>query len=148
MRIFEQFEKIEGIYQIVELIVKNLTRWKNKDKAERWFVWLRELVSFSQLPNFFKLFMKNQGCFELLFEILAAKPDDETNSKHWDEEESRAVKISYTILAEVFRVDKDMNVRKFAIENKFFETILDRIAMISKEKKRKFVNDISALNKE
>jgi hypothetical protein len=59
MRIFEQFEKIEGIYQIVELIVKNLTRWKNKDKAERWFVWLRELVSFSQLPNFFKLFMKN-----------------------------------------------------------------------------------------
>jgi hypothetical protein len=35
-----------------------------------------------------------------------------------------------------------MNVRKFAIENKFFETILDRIAIISKEKKRKLFKDI------
>ena len=35
IRIFEQFEKIEGIFQIVEVIVKNLTKWKNKDKDKK-----------------------------------------------------------------------------------------------------------------
>jgi hypothetical protein len=34
-----------------------------------------------------------------------------------------------------------MNVRKAAMEHKFVDRILDRIAMISKEKKRKFMTD-------
>lgn len=51
------------------------------------------------------------------------------------------MKISYQILAEVFKVDSDMKIRKSAIEHKFFDRILDRIAMISKEKKRKYMND-------
>jgi len=47
MRVFDRFEEIEGIYQIIEIIIKNLTRWKNKVKADRWFIWTKELVSFS-----------------------------------------------------------------------------------------------------
>lgn len=142
MRIFEKFETIEGIYEIVEVIVKNLTKWKNKEKAERWFIWLKELISFSQLPYFFKFFMRNQGCFELLFEISAGLPDDDQQTKkNWDEEEQKAVKICYKILIEVFRVDLDMNIRKLAIQHKFFDRILNRIAMISKEKKRKLITD-------
>jgi len=32
--------------------------------------------------------MKNNGCFELLFEILAGMPDDANNKdKDWEEEE-------------------------------------------------------------
>lgn len=34
-----------------------------------------------------------------------------------------------------------MNIRKLAIEHKLFDRILNRIAMISKEKKRKFMKD-------
>jgi hypothetical protein len=40
--------------------------------------------------------MRNQGCFELLFEILAGLPDDDSKStKSWEAEEQKAVKISY-----------------------------------------------------
>jgi hypothetical protein len=50
--------------------------------------------------------MRNKGCFELLFEISAGLPDDDKQStKNWEAEEMKAVKISYTILIEVFRVD-------------------------------------------
>jgi len=45
---------------------------------------------------------------------LNGLPDDTTNSaneKHWENEEQNAVKIIYRILADVFRADKDMNIR-------------------------------------
>ena len=36
---------------------------------------LNELESFCQLPNFFNLFMKNQLCVNLLFDLMAGAPD-------------------------------------------------------------------------
>ena len=40
---------------------------------------MKELKSFSALPNYFSLYMKNKECIELLFELLAGLPD-ESNS--------------------------------------------------------------------
>lgn len=37
---------------------------------------MKELKSFSSLPNYFSLFMKNKECIELLFELLAGLPDE------------------------------------------------------------------------
>lgn len=37
---------------------------------------MKELRSFSTLPNYFGLFMKNKECIELLFELLAGLPDE------------------------------------------------------------------------
>lgn len=37
---------------------------------------MKELKSFSTLPNYFSLFMKNKECIELLFELLAGLPDE------------------------------------------------------------------------
>lgn len=142
MRVFDQFESIQGVLSIVEIVVKNLTRWKNKQKAERWFAWVKELATFSKMPFFFKLFMRNQSCFELLFEIVRGLPDSGSDSsKDWEAEEQRAVKYCYLILAEVFRVDTEMSIRRSAVENRFIDRILDRIASISKETKRKWMGD-------
>lgn len=90
--------------------------------------------------------MKNQGSFELMFQILNGLPDDISgssaeNEKHWENEEQNAVKIIYKILADVFRADTDMNIRQFAMDNQFIDRILDRIAIISRESKRKYYSD-------
>ena len=144
MTIFEAFEKNQGVESIIEVTLKSLTHWKDKEKSKRWFAWVQELSSFSSLPNFFGLFLKNKECIELLFQLLAGVPDEDSkkDKKKWEDEEQMAVKFSYQILAGVFRVDSDIKVREFAIEKQFFERILDRIAIISKEFKRKWNDEI------
>ena len=63
---------------------------------------INELQSFSNLPNFFILFMKSKERLELLFSLLAGKPDEPENKLNqtinWDEQEQNAIKFSYQIL--------------------------------------------------
>ena len=155
MNIFEAFEQTDGVKKIIEVILKSLTLWKNKDLATRWFTWIKELSSFSRLPHFFGLFIKNKDCIELLFQILAGLPDEEDNekdkkpvpkgtkpeAKKWDLQEQMAIKYSYQILADVFRVDNDSKIRDYALDNQLIERIFERIGVISKEVKRKWVDD-------
>lgn len=135
------------------MILKSLTNWKNKERAKRWFQFIQELSSFSALPHFFGLYMKNKDCIELLFNLLAGLPDEDSKgaskaqtsasgSRKWDEEESKAVKHSYQILSDVFRVDNDAKIREFALEKQFVDRILDRIGSVSKEERRKWVEDL------
>ena len=42
----------------------------------------------------------------------------------------------------MFRDDSDTEIRKFALENNFVETILDRIGIISKEDKRQWIENL------
>lgn len=46
---------------------------------------------------------------------------------------------SYSVLKDTFKLGQDNTVREAALENKLIEAILDRIALISKEIKRTFV---------
>lgn len=158
MNIFEAFEQTDGVQKIIEVILKSLTLWKNKELATRWFAWIKELSSFSKLPHFFGLFIKNKDCIELLFQILAGVPDEEVDEKEkdkkppqkgakpepkkWDIQEQMAIKYSYQILADVFRVDNDSKIRDYALENQLIERIFERIGTISKEVKRKWVQHI------
>jgi ubiquitin-activating enzyme E1 len=43
--------------------------------AEMWRLWLNELDSFSDLPIFFQMFLKNKRCKDLLFKVLAGEPN-------------------------------------------------------------------------
>lgn len=61
---------------IIEVIQGSLATWKNTSRAARWEQYMKELKSFSTLPNYFSLFMKNKECIELLFELLAGLPDE------------------------------------------------------------------------
>lgn len=47
----------------------------------------------------------------------------------------------YKIVAEVLLVDKSQKFRDEAIKNKLITTILDRLQLLCKEEKRKFIKD-------
>mmetsp|Transcript_28550 Transcript_28550/g.25455 ORF Transcript_28550/g.25455 Transcript_28550/m.25455 type:complete len:286 (+) Transcript_28550:433-1290(+) len=88
------------------------------------------------------MFLKNQDCIGLLFDVLLGLPESD-KTKKWEEEEKKAVKFSYKILADVFAVDSDSKLREHEIVKDMFCRILERIAIISKEPKRRYVEDIS-----
>ena len=44
-----------------------------------------------------------------------------------------AIKYSYQILSDVFRVDNDSKIRDYALDNQLIERIFERIGVISKE---------------
>lgn len=93
MRIFEAFQKCGGVEKIIDTIIEQTSQWKNQKRAQNWKVYVAELKSFSSLPHFFGLFMKNKECVELLFSLMAGLPDQDEkeqkkkDKKDWDKEE-------------------------------------------------------------
>jgi len=67
MRFFEQFEEKGGVSLIIKVTLESLNLWKQKEQAESWALWLKELESFSKIPLFFQFFLKNSKCKDLLF---------------------------------------------------------------------------------
>jgi len=156
MSIFEAFERCGGVNRIIEVILKSLSLWKNKNRAKNWHAWVNELHSFSNLPHFFGLLMKNKECIELLFQLLKGTPDEEPEKpadkkaidKKWEDEEQKAVRFSYKILSDVFKVDNNSAIRDFALEKQLLDRFLDRIALIAKENGRKYQEVIPEEKKE
>lgn len=86
---------------------------------------------------------------------MAGLPDvDETNKDQkkgeidWDKEEQKAVKYSYEILGDVFKDEHDHKIRQFAYENNFIHSILERMAIVSKEKVREYVDEEEEVKEE
>jgi hypothetical protein len=38
-----------------------------------WLTWIEEIESFSRLPGFLDLLLKNEKCFNLLFDMIVGK---------------------------------------------------------------------------
>ncbi|CAD8160802.1 unnamed protein product [Paramecium pentaurelia] len=140
LTIFPLFEELNGVNAMLSVIREGIGQWKNQQSANAWLQFLNELQSFCQLPNFFNLFMKNQLCVNLLFDLIAGPPD--SNNKKLEEEEQNAVKFIYTTLVNVFSASSGPEVRIKALEQNLIKQILDRIALVSKETKRVFRNVI------
>ncbi|CAD8078852.1 unnamed protein product [Paramecium sonneborni] len=141
LTIFPMFEELNGVNAMLSVIREGIGQWKNQQRANAWLQFLNELQSFCQLPNFFNLFMKNQQCVNLLFDLIAGPPDS-NNNKKLEEEEQNAVKFIYTTLVNVFSASSGPEVRIKALEQNLIKQILDRIALVSKETKRVFRNVI------
>lgn len=96
MGLFEQFENLGGVKHIISVTLQSLKLWKAEEQASSWELWLKELESFSEIPLFFQLFLKNTRCKDLMFKVLAGQPDNEISSEgntvdktakaKWDEE--------------------------------------------------------------
>ncbi|CAK71945.1 unnamed protein product (macronuclear) [Paramecium tetraurelia] len=138
LTIFPLFEEMNGVNAMLSVIREGIGLWKNQQRANAWLQFLNELQSFCQLPNFFNLFMKNQLCVNLLFDLIAGPPD--SNNQKLEEEEQNAVKFIYTTLVSVFSASSGPEVRIKALEQNLIKQILDRIALVSKETKRVFRN--------
>lgn len=147
MSFFSQFEAKGGVAKIISVTLASLTLWKTTSMAESWGTWLQDLSSFSKIPLFFQLFLKHAKCKELLFKVLAGQPDlelqaDTGRQAHWAQEQKEAVQTNYKILAEVFSVSRDAELREKALEGGLLPRILERLAAISGEKPR--VHDYDA----
>ncbi len=77
------------------MTLQSLKLWKAEEQAKSWELWLKELESFSEIPLFFQLFLKNSRCKDLLFKVLAGMPDQEMTAEakateatkvKWDDE--------------------------------------------------------------
>jgi len=138
MGIFNSFEKERGVIELISITQKSVKEtWKNKDLSIKWGLWLQELESFTKLPLFFQFFIKDKHFKDLLFEILAGIPDQETgNSQHWSEKQVEAVKQTYKIIKEMFQASKDKTIRDKAAENGLIEKILTRLQKVTGEIER------------
>ena len=81
MGLFEEFESQGGVKQIISVTLSSLKLWKAQESAKSWELWLKELESFSEIPLFFQLFLKNSRCKDLLFKVLAGSPDMEISGE-------------------------------------------------------------------
>ena len=139
MGIFDSFEKEGGVNKLISITQKSVAEtWKNKELSEKWGLWLQELESFTKLPSFFQLFIKDKHFKDLLFEILAGIPDQESSSVQvWTEKQVEAVKLTYKIIKEMFQISKDVELRNKAAQNGLIGKILLRLKEVTGEYERK-----------
>mmetsp|Transcript_28549 Transcript_28549/g.25438 ORF Transcript_28549/g.25438 Transcript_28549/m.25438 type:complete len:504 (+) Transcript_28549:4260-5771(+) len=141
LTIFNAFKQKEGIESIITVALSNIDKWKKQDLAAKWKQWTNDLKGMSSFPNFFEAFIKNTESIELLFQILANKPDEEAqkseeDAKKWEEKEQGSYKYIYQALADSFAMVPSAEACKLAIESNQFKNILNIIGVISKEKPR------------
>lgn len=84
MSFYEQFESKGGVLKILKVAIDSVKLWKNEALADSWGLWLKELNSFSSVPYFFQMFLKNLKCKDLLFKVLAGAPDQEGSKDQWE----------------------------------------------------------------
>ena len=70
--------------------------------------------------------------------MVAGLPDDVTSTKNWEQEETKATRFIYQILADIFKLDKSTQLRSIELNEGFIEVVLDKLAFISKETVRRF----------
>ena len=105
---FEVFEAQGGVQSFIGVALTSLTYWKDQTAAESWRLWLKEIDSFSQIPLFFQIFLKNKSCKELLLKIVSSEPEKDSK---WETEQKDAVQVNYKILSEIFAISNEGNIR-------------------------------------
>lgn len=104
--------------------------------AKDWGLWLRELESFSQVPEFFKIALKNKKYKDLLVEILAGKPDQEENNTKFLSEQKKVVELNFKILEMAFKNPEDPKMREQVMDCGLIPRIFERLMAVSGEKGR------------
>jgi ubiquitin-activating enzyme E1 len=88
---FDSFESQGGVQTFIKVAEAALLDWKNQDSAKKWKLWLQEISSFAEIPSFFKTFIQNRFCKDLLFKVLSGEPDKDSNQQKWESEQKEAV---------------------------------------------------------
>ncbi|CAD8118277.1 unnamed protein product [Paramecium sonneborni] len=137
LKIFEAFQNQDGVKQIILAVQDATKKWQNQELTQIWNSYVSELSAFCSVPQFFSYYLKNKKSMELLFQLLAGTPDQpNSDQKAWKEKEIEAVKFIYDTLSDVFKTHNNQEIRIIAINDNLIQKILDKIAIVSKEKKR------------
>lgn len=143
--ILKKFEEKRGIYDLINVAIAVVKTFKNKKWKERWTLWLEEIKSFSELPQFFNYFSqdveKGNTIYKLIDSIydidpVSQKDVQEKLTKQYEKIYTENVKYTYKIIDEVFKNHSDIQLKQTCIENGTFDKFLDRLSQLTGEKKR------------
>ena len=133
--ILHEFENIGGIKKIISVLKSSIKSWKNKNVVEFWLKWIDSVDKFSELPSFFSSLIRHKKCFNILFNLLCGKYDDENSLNDIGKDASKYI---YEILDYSFVENKTAKLRQIAINNGIFKSILEKLESLTHEKSRKF----------
>ncbi len=108
---FEYFVAHQGVQKFIEVAINILHSWKNTKLGESSILWLKEVESFTEMSFFFQTFLKNKQCKDLLFKVMGEEPTTETDCKQWEDDLKEAVKLNYKILADIFVINNNTELR-------------------------------------
>ena len=130
-----QFEKLGGISKIISVIKATIKTFKTEKVREFWEKWIDNVDKYSHLPTFFSSLIRHKKCFDILFNLLCKMYDDNNSIKDVGMD---AFKYILEILDNSFIETKTNDLRRIAIENGIFGTILEKLESLTHEKPRKF----------
>ena len=133
--ILSQFEVLGGISQIINVIKATINTFKNEKVKEFWSKWIDNVDKYSQLPSFFSSLIRHKKCFNILFNLLCKMYDENTSIKDVGVD---AFKYILEILDNSFAENKTNELRKVAIKNGIFGSILEKLEGLTHEKPRKY----------
>lgn len=160
----EYFIKEGGLLLMVQKILAQMDTWKSKDLARKWRTYLQDLLAFSKLKEFMKGFQDIKLIFELMtdfqtvdyeklnqptptnqymFEEISNIPKkkssnnekgEEQDKRYYESLEKNSIVHMYQNLLRAIKLEKDIP------EREVMEKILDKLAIVCKEKKRRRVD--------
>jgi ubiquitin-activating enzyme E1 len=133
--IFKEFEKLQGIKNIISVLKSTVQKWTNKEAIDFWIKWTNDLEIFCQLPSFFASLISHQQCSSILFNLLCGFYDNENSAKKEGHDVSKYI---FEILGNTFSKNRSGELRKIAIEKGIFNCIIERLELLTHEKPRKF----------
>ena len=133
--ILKEFEKLQGIKNIISVSKSTVKKWTNKEAIEFWIKWINDLEIFCQLPSFFAAIISHKQCSSILFNLLCGFYDNENSAKKEGHDVSKYI---FEILDHIFSKNHSGELRKIAIEKGIFNSIIERLELLTHEKPRKF----------
>ncbi|KRX07628.1 Ubiquitin-conjugating enzyme/RWD-like protein [Pseudocohnilembus persalinus] len=151
--IFDKFiEKLGGIENFIDQLIEQVQNWNAQNSQKIWLQILKEIKSFAQLKNFSKIFFQDQNNVEAIINLSIGQYKQEfqdensevsQQNKYLQQQkiEQNLVKNIFDNLKLVFQDKSDLQLREMCLENQFIENLLERLHLITNERKRVKIQD-------
>ena len=119
--------------------------YQSEKSRGTWSLWLEEIKSFIELPNFFTYFSQDYEKSQTIYKLIARnydidpklkKEEVERLTKQYEKMYTEHVNYIYKIINEVFSKHTDKSLRDKCIQNGTYSKFLDRLSQLTGEKKR------------
>lgn len=142
--ILQLFEQQKGICDIIHVALSIVQTYKDQKQKHVWTLWLEEIKSFCELPQFFEYFSQDYENCSSIYKLIDSKYDIKEpmaeESKQIEErlnnEYIKNVQYTYKIIGEVFRNHAGSALSELCIHNGTFVKFFDRLSLLTGEKAR------------
>jgi hypothetical protein len=78
----QKFEESKGIFNLINVALAVVKTYNNKKQCSTWTLWLEELKSFCELPNFFTFFAKDLERGQTIYKLINGEFDIKEDTVH------------------------------------------------------------------